>query len=76
MLNILKNDDLNGLKAFISSGYNEKDLAKEFDGETPKMLLHSPPLISVAAYFGSIKCVIFMIREGYDLFTADLIHFY
>lgn len=75
MLSILKNDDLNGLKAFLASGYNEKDLPKEFNEDTPKMLLHSPPLISVAAYYGSIKCIIFMIREGYDLFTADLIHF-
>ena len=76
MIGILQNDDLDGLKAFLSSGYTDKDLQKEINQDSPKMLLHSPPLISVAAFFGSVKCTTYLIREGYDLFTADLVPFF
>ena len=75
MLSILQNDDLDGLKAFVSSGYTEKDLLNEIHKDSPKILLHSPPLISVAAYYGSVKCTTYLIREGYDLFIADSVLF-
>ena len=75
MLSILQNDDLDGLKAFVSSGYTEKDLLNEIHKDSPKILLHSPPLISVAAYYGSVKCTTYLIREGYDLFQPDLVPF-
>ena len=75
MLGILQNDDLDGLKAFLSSGFTDNDLWKEITEDSPKLLLHNPPLISVAAFYGSVKCTTYLIREGYDLFIADLVPF-
>ena len=75
MLGILQNDDLDGLKAFLSSGFTDHDLWKEITENSPKLLQHSPPLISVAAYYGSVKCTTYLIREGYDLFIADSVLF-
>ena len=75
MLSIFQTDDLNGLKAFLASGYNEKDLHKEIPADAPKILLHLPPLVSVAVFYGSFKCAVYMIRERYDLFTADSVPF-
>lgn len=78
MLNILKYDDLDGIKAFISSGYKEEDFWKDIGEDAPKMLQYKPSFISAAAYFGAVKCAVFLIENGYSLFVPDSkgIHYY
>lgn len=75
MLNILRNDDLDGITAFIASGYTEENFWNDIDDDAPKMLQHHPSFISAAAYFGAVKCTVFLIQNGNNLFVPDLILF-
>ena len=75
MISVLLRDDINGLKAFLSCNYKDSDLEKEILPDFPKILRNSPPLVSAASYYGSVKCVAYLIREGHDLYATDKIFF-
>jgi hypothetical protein len=43
--------------------------------DAPRILSQDPPLCSIAAYFGALKCLQFFLENGLDLFTPDRVFF-
>ena len=67
----LKNDDSELLGKYVPSEVSSfmcLDLDKITDIES---LHYKPPLISIAVYFGSAKCVNFLIDNGSELDATD-----
>ncbi|OHT00813.1 hypothetical protein TRFO_07802 [Tritrichomonas foetus] len=66
VLTAIKNDDVNALETKIKEGI-PKDIKfpPELDSE-PTILQNGAPFICVAAYFGSVNCLKYLISNGWD----------
>ena len=72
-LDIFKTDDTSKLSDFIQSVDNINYAPKNFRSDsTPKILLDSPPLISIASYFGSHECFQMLLYGEANLTIRDL----
>lgn len=71
MLKALQDDDKDQMIRLLARGYKEEEISKEISSEQYKILTCKPPLVSVAVYFGAIKCMVYLLSQGYDLFAPD-----
>ena len=75
--NILKNDDINGLKLLIEEGFDKNTF---LNIEEEPFLKFNPPLCSICVYYRSIKCLNYLISiktnlKSYDQFRTPITHF-
>lgn len=75
---VLKSDNVSNFSAFLES--HSVNMTIERNNELPSMLRYSPPLICLAAYFGSRQCFSLLQSKGasltsFDLFRTPVTHF-
>ena len=75
MYEAIEKDNIAEVQQLIASGYDISQPLTEIPPEANHFLLHKPPLISVAAYFGSLKCLRLFLDQGLDVYNADQVLF-
>lgn len=71
VLTAIKNDDVDALTAKIQEGIpKDINFPPELD-EEPPILRNGAPFICMAAYFGSLKCLKYLILNGWDVHNTD-----
>lgn len=68
---VLKNDDVDGLYSLLSPSFNYDLTIPQCIFEECWFIQREPTLICCAAYFGSIKCFKYLFLNGADLNKAD-----
>ena len=73
----LHHDNLESLKRYIQASENQKELYPTWiclpleHDTVPEILGARPPLISIATYYGSMKCIQFLLNHGAELSDTD-----
>ena len=70
LLNALRNDDVEKLHD-LNASQDVNDLSV-LVVNGPEMLKARPPPLSVAAFYGSVNCVIWLLGNGIDVERCDL----
>ena len=68
---IIENDDVDGLREFLTTGVSIDFVFPSVSQNRPFMLQASPPLISFAAFYKSKNCVEYIINNGATMFIDD-----
>lgn len=71
VLQVIKNDDVEGLKKYIENGVSKDILFPEELESEPEFLRNGAPLICAAAYFGSLGCIKYLCDVGADKTNSD-----
>lgn len=71
----MSKDDISGLESLFASEPSPDMLMETKERDLPIMLKDNPPLISFAAYYGSINCVRFLLLNNASIFVHDEVHF-
>jgi ankyrin repeat protein len=72
LLDQIRADDIASLETFVhETNYVDHLLPLSSDLDVDAILLHNPPLISVAAFFGAARCFRFLQISNADLSLAD-----
>lgn len=71
VLSAIKNDDFEKLESKIKEGIpKDINFPPELD-EEPPLLRNGAPFVCISAYYGSIKCLKYLISIGWDINNCD-----
>ena len=69
---IFKTDNVDALSAFLAENHDAIDLKVKLEAsDIPRILQHSPPLISLCSFFGSLRCFQLLQSNNANLLLAD-----
>lgn len=71
-VDIFKTDNVDALMAFLNENHDDVDLRVKLEAsDIPRILRHSPPLISLSAFFGSSQCFQYLQLNSASILIPD-----
>jgi hypothetical protein len=67
----IQKDDLDSLKVYVPSLIRAFMCLDLNHLTTADLLLHQPPLLSIAVFFSALNCAAFLLENGADLNATD-----